>query len=107
MVGTIRWYLNYSGQPAKRLLKPAAGNLALHIGAGLLQACEWIVQLTSAVTQDLASTRASPTSVAEPKPLFAYINCIRGYAVLLVITCHLTYEFGNLPYPVHRLTVTG
>jgi len=38
---------------------------------------------------------------------YAYIDCIRGYAVLLVITCHLTDAFPNLPYPVHRLTVIG
>jgi peptidoglycan/LPS O-acetylase OafA/YrhL len=37
----------------------------------------------------------------------AYIDCLRGYAVLLVITSHLTYAYPNLPYPVHRLTVLG
>jgi peptidoglycan/LPS O-acetylase OafA/YrhL len=41
------------------------------------------------------------------KPRFFYIDCARGYAVLMVITCHLTYQFPELPYPVHRLTVTG
>lgn len=41
------------------------------------------------------------------KPHLLYIDCLRGYAVLMVITCHLTYQFPNLPYPVHRLTVLG
>jgi peptidoglycan/LPS O-acetylase OafA/YrhL len=36
-----------------------------------------------------------------------YIDCLRGYAILLVITCHLTYSYLDLPYPVHRLTVLG
>jgi peptidoglycan/LPS O-acetylase OafA/YrhL len=41
------------------------------------------------------------------KPHFAYIECVRGYAVLLVIMCHTTYLFPELPYPVHRVTVLG
>ena len=40
-------------------------------------------------------------------PRLAYVDCLRGYAVLLVITAHLTYAYPNLPYPVHRLTVLG
>ncbi len=38
---------------------------------------------------------------------YPYIDCLRGYAILLVITCHLTYSYLDLPYPVHRLTVLG
>lgn len=41
------------------------------------------------------------------KPHFAYIECVRGYAILLVIICHATYLFPGLPYPVHRMTVMG
>jgi peptidoglycan/LPS O-acetylase OafA/YrhL len=41
------------------------------------------------------------------KPHHAYIECVRGYAIMLVITCHTTYLFPQLPYPVHRLTVLG
>ena len=41
------------------------------------------------------------------KPHFAYIECARGYAILLVIICHGTYLFPDLPYPVHRITVLG
>lgn len=37
----------------------------------------------------------------------AFIDCVRGYAILLVITSHLTYSYPNLPYPVHRFTVLG
>jgi peptidoglycan/LPS O-acetylase OafA/YrhL len=36
-----------------------------------------------------------------------YIDCVRGYAVLMVITSHLTDRFPELPYPLQRLTVTG
>ncbi len=41
------------------------------------------------------------------KPHLLYIDCVRGYAVLLVILCHLAYQFPQLPYPVHRLAVMG
>ncbi|WP_428537432.1 acyltransferase family protein [Rhodopila sp.] len=41
------------------------------------------------------------------KPHFAYIECVRGYAILLVIICHGTYLFPDLPYPVHRISVLG
>lgn len=41
------------------------------------------------------------------KPHYAYIECVRGYAILLVIICHATYLFPELPYPVHRVTVLG
>ncbi len=37
----------------------------------------------------------------------AYIDCARGYAVLMVLASHLTYQFANLPYPIKRLTTTG
>lgn len=41
------------------------------------------------------------------RPLFAYIDCVRGYAVTMVISCHLAYAFPELPYPVHRVVVLG
>lgn len=41
------------------------------------------------------------------KPYYAYMECVRGYAILLVIICHATYLFPELPYPVHRVTVLG
>ncbi len=44
---------------------------------------------------------------AAEHPVFAYIDAIRGYAILLVITCDLTFRYPELPYPVHRLTVLG
>jgi peptidoglycan/LPS O-acetylase OafA/YrhL len=36
-----------------------------------------------------------------------YIDCARGYAVLMVIACHLAYEFPGLPYPVKRVVTQG
>jgi peptidoglycan/LPS O-acetylase OafA/YrhL len=47
------------------------------------------------------------TDAGNRAPQLAYVDCLRGYAVLLVITSHLTYVYPNLPYPVHRLTVLG
>ena len=44
---------------------------------------------------------------AAGKPKFAYIDCLRGYAILLVIACHTAYAVPQLPYPVHRLAVFG
>ena len=44
---------------------------------------------------------------AAEHPVFAYIDALRGYAILLVITCHLTFSYPELPYPVHRLTILG
>jgi peptidoglycan/LPS O-acetylase OafA/YrhL len=41
------------------------------------------------------------------KDRYGFIDCVRGYAVLLVLTCHLAYEFPGLPYPVHRVVVMG
>ena len=41
------------------------------------------------------------------KPHYDYIDCIRGYAVLMVMTSHYTYLFPKLPYPVHRIAVMG
>jgi peptidoglycan/LPS O-acetylase OafA/YrhL len=46
-------------------------------------------------------------SAINEKVGYAYIDCLRGYAILLVIPCHLTYSYLDLPYPVHRLTVLG
>jgi peptidoglycan/LPS O-acetylase OafA/YrhL len=41
------------------------------------------------------------------KPHYAFIECVRGYAALMVIVAHSTYLFPGLPYPVHRLAVIG
>ena len=43
----------------------------------------------------------------DEKPKYDYIDCVRGYAVMLVITTHLTYLFPELPYPVQRITKLG
>lgn len=47
---------------------------------------------------------SAPASAA---PHLAYIDCLRGYAVLLVIACHLAYSYPELPNPVRRLVITG
>ncbi len=47
------------------------------------------------------------TPTTRTKPHYRYIDCLRGYAVLMVIASHLTSEFAGLPYPVERLTTSG
>ena len=42
-----------------------------------------------------------------PKPHYQYVDCLRGYAVLMVIACHLAYEFPELPYRVKQLVTSG
>jgi peptidoglycan/LPS O-acetylase OafA/YrhL len=44
-----------------------------------------------------------PTS----KPHLQFIDCLRGYAALMVITTHLTYVIAELPYPISRFTKLG
>ena len=41
------------------------------------------------------------------KSRLEYIDCVRGYAILLVITTHVTDAVPELPYPVHKITVFG
>jgi peptidoglycan/LPS O-acetylase OafA/YrhL len=53
------------------------------------------------------SRHVVPEAASAEKPQYAYIDCVRGYAILLVITCHLTFSYAALPYPVHRFTVMG
>jgi peptidoglycan/LPS O-acetylase OafA/YrhL len=36
-----------------------------------------------------------------------YIDCLRGYAILLVIMCHTAYAVPGLPYPVHLVATAG
>ena len=38
---------------------------------------------------------------------YAFIDCARGYAILMVIACHVSYLYPNLPYPVHRVVEAG
>ena len=40
-------------------------------------------------------------------PVFVYIDALRGYAILLVITSHLPYSYPELPYPVRRFSLLG
>ena len=62
-------------------------------------------------TIDHHRTGTAPPAAAKrapgEKPKFAYVDCLRGYAVLMVIVCHTTYAIPQLPYPVHRLGAFG
>ena len=48
-------------------------------------------------------------SVADKGPTnkVAYIDAVRGWAILLVITCHVGDRFSEMPYPVKKLTNFG
>jgi peptidoglycan/LPS O-acetylase OafA/YrhL len=45
--------------------------------------------------------------IATSKTHLQHIDCLRGYAVLMVITVHLRYAFPELPYPVARFASLG
>lgn len=47
------------------------------------------------------------SNVRVPKPHYQYVDCLRGYAVLMVITCHLANEFPELPYRFKQLVTSG
>ena len=53
----------------------------------------------------IATTRASTLEHKTTK--YAFIDALRGYAVLLVITCHTGGMFHELPYPLKKLTNFG
>jgi peptidoglycan/LPS O-acetylase OafA/YrhL len=36
-----------------------------------------------------------------------YVDAVRGWAILLVITCHVGGSIAGLPYPLHKLTNFG
>lgn len=36
-----------------------------------------------------------------------YLDCIRGYAIFLVIACHTVFEYSELPWVVKRVAVNG
>ncbi len=44
---------------------------------------------------------------AAEKRLYPFVDCLRGYAVTMVITCHLRGCFPELPYPAGRLASFG
>lgn len=47
------------------------------------------------------------TAPSSAREKFAFIDCIRGYAVLLVIVFHTTLVFPELPNPIRRFTYEG
>jgi peptidoglycan/LPS O-acetylase OafA/YrhL len=49
----------------------------------------------------------TPKGSAHKTKKYPYIDALRGYAVLFVITCHTGGMFGNMPYPVKKLTNVG
>lgn len=44
---------------------------------------------------------------AGTKQHLRFIDCARGYAVIMVIMSHFTYEFAELPYALRRLSASG
>ena len=46
-------------------------------------------------------------SLAHEVRKYAFIDALRGYAVLLVIICHTGYAFTGLPYPIKKITSVG
>lgn len=67
-------------------------------------------------SETIAATRAdegailapsSPARTGTGKPKRRYIDCLRGYAVFMVMVSHTVYAYPELPYPVHRLGTFG
>src|SRR4051812_21304434 len=56
---------------------------------------------------DCRAPAGPPAKTGTGKPKLLYIDCLRGYAILMVIATHVTYAVPELPYPVHRLTTFG
>jgi peptidoglycan/LPS O-acetylase OafA/YrhL len=61
--------------------------------------------MTAGAEHDQPSVR--PVVAEHQTTKFAYIDALRGYAVLLVITCHTGGMFPELPYPLKKLTNFG
>jgi len=61
---------------------------------------------SQAVAFDGLSLAPARPAEAE-KPKYAFVDALRGYAVLLVITCHTGGMFAELPYPLKKLTNLG
>jgi peptidoglycan/LPS O-acetylase OafA/YrhL len=60
---------------------------------------------TTSRSPDPDASRTQPAALGQPK--LGYIDCLRGYAVLMVIATHTTHAFTALPYPVHSLASFG
>ena len=58
-------------------------------------------------TAEGQASAGGPARNSAEAPKFAYIDCLRGYAVLMVMITHTTYAFAGLPYPVHKLGAYG
>jgi len=59
------------------------------------------------IPRDVRDPGAPPAKTGTGKPKLLYVDCLRGYAILMVIATHVTYAVPQLPYPVHRLTSFG
>src|ERR1700761_4987006 len=66
----------------------------------------WMSSIASAVNAPLDEevVHKGPSHKTKKYP---YIDALRGYAVLFVITCHTGGMFRNMPYPVKKLTNVG
>lgn len=62
--------------------------------------------MTIGATDRAAAAQSTATTAHTPQK-YAFIDALRGYAVLLVITCHTGGVFRELPYPVRKLTNFG
>jgi peptidoglycan/LPS O-acetylase OafA/YrhL len=60
-----------------------------------------------AVTADAEPSAVAIQPVEHAVRKYAYIDALRGYAVLLVITSHTGGMFSQLPYPIKKLTNVG
>ena len=65
------------------------------------------MSISAANSLTLPPERAVNELPAHHTAKYAYIDALRGYAVLFVITCHTGGMFHGLPYPLKKLTNFG
>ena len=63
--------------------------------------------MTDSDTMSVAIATTGASAPEHKTTKYAFIDALRGYAVLLVITCHTGDMFHELPYPLKKLTNFG
>ena len=54
-----------------------------------------------------APSVTAPALRSDAKPNYLFIDCVRGYAIFLVMIVHLRYRIPEMPYPVGRTLTLG
>jgi peptidoglycan/LPS O-acetylase OafA/YrhL len=55
----------------------------------------------------IAVTKGKPIAASLAKPHRLHVDCLRGYAILMVIACHTAAQFPELPWRFKQLVASG